>query len=450
MRPRGEPSPRALAGRSILVVGINYAPETSGIAPYTTAMCESLARAGASTAIITGLPHYPTWDVPDSYRHGSGNAETLDGVRVHRASHFVPRRQTVAGRGLYEASFLASSTRLARQESADLVIAVTPSLSALRTGLQTARRLDVPFLAVVQDMVGKAASQSGMRGGDLISSAVARSEARYLSAATGIAVIADEFAASLVERGVARERIRLLPNFTHIRSTTATRSDARLQLGWDVDEFILLHTGNMGLKQDLENVLQAARLAGAEDAGARFVLMGDGSQRHGLERAAAQLTNVSIVDPVDDTTYPVALAAADALLVNERPTVVDMSLPSKLTSYFSSGRPVVGAVPEGGATRRQLDLSRGAICCSAGNPTALLSVVRQLRLSPSLASELGAAGRSFAREHLGRGAAEARLLAWVSGWLTPAGPIEAPGPAAEHDQRVPAPRRDSETAAVSR
>lgn len=38
------------------------------------------------------------------------------------------------------------------------------------------------------------------------------------------------------------------------------------------------------------------------------------------------------------------------LVVNERASAVDMSLASKLTSYFSAGRPVVAAVPAGGGT----------------------------------------------------------------------------------------------------
>jgi 2-polyprenyl-6-methoxyphenol hydroxylase-like FAD-dependent oxidoreductase len=42
--------------------------------------------------------------------------------------------------------------------------------------------------------------------------------------------------------------------------------------------------------------------------------------------------------------------AADLLLLCERPGVLEMSLPSKLTSYVTSGRPLLAAVEPGGIT----------------------------------------------------------------------------------------------------
>ena len=60
-----------LDGASICVVGINLAPETTGIAPYTTALALTLAAAGASIHVVTGIPHYPQWTISDErYRTG--------------------------------------------------------------------------------------------------------------------------------------------------------------------------------------------------------------------------------------------------------------------------------------------------------------------------------------------------------------------------------------------
>ena len=56
-----------LRGRRVLVVGINYAPEHTGIAPYTTNACSYLAEQGAEVFVLTGLPHYPQWTVPPDY-----------------------------------------------------------------------------------------------------------------------------------------------------------------------------------------------------------------------------------------------------------------------------------------------------------------------------------------------------------------------------------------------
>ena len=89
-----------LSGLRLVVVGINYAPETTGIAPYTTDMCEHYASIGIEVTAVVGLPHYPQWAVPSEYRGRFEKQEKINGVRVLRAAHFVPARQTAFHRGL--------------------------------------------------------------------------------------------------------------------------------------------------------------------------------------------------------------------------------------------------------------------------------------------------------------------------------------------------------------
>jgi len=89
----------------------------------------------------------------------------------------------------------------------------------------------------------------------------------------------------------------------------------------------------LGLTQGLENLLNAACLAVESVSCLRIVLVGDGNQRATLQADAAGLTNVvTFLPPQADDTFPEVLAAPDTLLVNQRASVTDMSLPEKLTS----------------------------------------------------------------------------------------------------------------------
>src|SRR5438105_15592909 len=90
---------------SILLIGINYAPELTGIGPYTTGLAEHFAGQGHSVRVITGVPHYPAW------RRGRAPAKGPSNPRISRQWHFVPRKPTAIGRMLYEASFLISGAR---------------------------------------------------------------------------------------------------------------------------------------------------------------------------------------------------------------------------------------------------------------------------------------------------------------------------------------------------
>jgi colanic acid biosynthesis glycosyl transferase WcaI len=72
-----------------LVVGLNYAPEPTGIAPYTSALSEGLAARGHEVRVLTAMPHYREWRIRDGYA-GWTRGERLNGVRVQRLRHQIP------------------------------------------------------------------------------------------------------------------------------------------------------------------------------------------------------------------------------------------------------------------------------------------------------------------------------------------------------------------------
>src|SRR3990172_1496659 len=117
------------AGRvaNILIIGINYRPETTGIAPYTSDLAEHLAASGHSVTVITGFAHYPAWRVEAGERRLRA-AESRDGVRVLRRRHYVPQSQSAFRRAIYEGTFLVHGA-LSRPERPDVVLGVIPSLS---------------------------------------------------------------------------------------------------------------------------------------------------------------------------------------------------------------------------------------------------------------------------------------------------------------------------------
>jgi colanic acid biosynthesis glycosyl transferase WcaI len=228
-------------------------------------------------------------------------------------------------------------------------------------------------------------------------------------------VLNAHFAAHARAVGVAPARLWVQPNWTHLGpASTADPAATRARLGWRCDETVVLHTGNMGLKQGLENVIDAAALADrrAGVTGAnrvRFVLMGDGSQRTELAARGAGVRALDLRAPAPAAQYADVLAAADVLLVNERPTDVDTTLPSKLTSYLHAGRPVVAASPDVGGTAAEVRRSGAGVVVVPGDPAALLDAVDALATDPAGMAAMGAAGRAYARENLAADAARDAL-----------------------------------------
>jgi colanic acid biosynthesis glycosyl transferase WcaI len=387
---------------TILVVSINYWPEETGIGPYSTGLTEHLAATGHDVTVLTGMPHYPAWQVDPAYRRRWRATESRGGVRILRRGHFVPAHQSAVRRALYEGTFLVNATAGRLTPRPDAVIGVTPSLSGGVVARLAGTRSHAAYGLVVQDLMSQAAAQSGISGGRKVAGLTRRLEAWAMSRATVVAPVADAFRPGLASLGVPAERIQVLPNWSHLPPATMDRDAVRRSLGWDPRAWIVLHAGNMGLKQGLGQVLEAARSARSEDGAIRFVLMGDGSQRSSLEAAAADIPGVEFRPFVPQERLADVLAAADVLLLSERPTVLDMSLPSKLTSYFAAGRPVVAAVHPDGASARELARADGGVATPAGDPDALVYAIIDLRRRPEEAQRLAANGRRYAEEHLGQ------------------------------------------------
>lgn len=398
----------------ITIIGINYAPEVTGIAPYTTGLAEGLAARGHQVNVITGLPHYPEWRVADGYLNAPrSSTETVNGVSVHRLGHRVPDVPSAKGRVRMEASFAAAAARCDWRRP-EVVLTVSPPLLASCAVVARARTRGVPVGVIVQDLYGKGVVETSAMGGRG-AALTTRVEVGMLTAATGVSVIHDRFAGVLSDQGLDRDRITVIRNWTHIEIASEdvdSAGDVRAKYGWHPDEVVVVHAGNMGAKQGLENVVAAARIADRSDAAVRFVLLGDGNQRRKLEDAAVGAKSLQFIRPVPAEEFTRVLKAADVLLVNEKPDVADMAVPSKLTSYFVSGRPVVAATSDGSATAYEVRSSGAGVIVPADDPETLVSAARRIGADKQTGLEMGLSGQRYAKSVLDESSAIDRYEQW--------------------------------------
>jgi glycosyltransferase involved in cell wall biosynthesis len=347
---------------------------------------DALVDAGARVDLVTGVPHYPEWKIKDErYRRGIRWREDHGPVKIVRIRHAVPSGATARGRLQLEASFAALSAPYVRSSSADVIIAVTPPIGAMLAS-RLGRR-GRPVGAIVHDLSGNAAVQSGLAGG-AVAQLAGSAEYALLRRADRIGVITHRLTGDLVANGITPEVITEVPIASHVETSDLPARDARSRLGWRQAGMTVVHTGNMGAKQGLENVLEAARLARVRGADVDFVLVGNGNQRQRLEAQAAGLHNVRFLGLVAEAEYPTVLAAADVLLLNERPGVTQMALPSKLTSYVTARRPIVAAVDGDGITKQLLDSYGAALTTPSGDAEGLLAAVERLMRDPEMAARL--------------------------------------------------------------
>ena len=128
-------------------------------------------------------------------------------------------------------------------------------------------------------------------------------------------------------------------------------------------EIMVLYAGNMGEKQGLEVILDAAALT-RHNPGIRYVLVGEGAARERLMDRARRLAldTVSFWPLQARDRFPLLLAAADIHLVVQKHKASDLVMPSKLGNILAAGRPFIAtALPETELGRVTLESQAGLL-----------------------------------------------------------------------------------------
>jgi colanic acid biosynthesis glycosyl transferase WcaI len=388
----------------VTVVGLNYAPEASGIAPYTAGLASGLAGLGWDVRAVTSFPHYPAWRIAEGFV-GRSSREVLDKVKVTRLRPYMPKNPAGFKRLIVELHFGFRSVT-AKWGRPEVIVLVSPALFSVALALAKAKLSPQrPSVIIwVQDLYSLGVAETGAMGGNgaRIMGVI---ESQVLKRADVVVAIHDRFKRYITSAlKVTASDIAVVRNWTHLRVARPEKSGFRESLRWG-EETVVLHAGNMGAKQALENVVEAARLADIQRAPVRFVLLGDGNQREKLELLGAGIERLEFLSPVSDDEFQGAMAAADILLVNEKPGIAEMAVPSKLTSYFAAGRPVIAATDTNSITAEEVETAQAGVRVDAGDPQALLDEALALGRDVERAAVLAANGINYQLRLLSRDAA---------------------------------------------
>jgi glycosyltransferase involved in cell wall biosynthesis len=112
-----------------------------------------------------------------------------------------------------------------------------------------------------------------------------------------------------------------------------------------VDKFVVMHSGNVGMSQDVDGLLDVAeRLRNLPDV--VVAIVGDGSRKPFLQEEAARraLTNVRFFPYTPKARLAESFAAADVFIVSLKRGLAGYIVPSKLCGILAAGRPFIAAV----------------------------------------------------------------------------------------------------------
>jgi len=328
---------------SVLIYGINYAPELAGVGKFTGEIGAHLAAAGHQLTVVTAPPHYPGWRAGPGYSAGAWRTERHGQTTVYRCPLYLNAEMRGFRRLLAPLTFALSSAPVALGQiltrRPGVVIAVEPTLFSAPVALFAARLVGASTVLHVQDLEVDAAFAMGHLGGGLLGKLGRAWERRVLAGFDRVITISNKMAERLVAKGVKPDRLAVVRNWVDLGliQPRPVSQRYRAELGLKASDFVALYSGNLGAKQGVGLLVEAARRL----PDIVFAVAGQGPMRRELEAVAERLPNLRLLDFQPEARFGEFLSIADVHVLPQERDAADLLLPSKLGGMLASGRPVI-------------------------------------------------------------------------------------------------------------
>lgn len=325
----------------ILIVTQHFWPEEFLI--NSTAV--ELASAGHDVTVLTGQPNYPDGDIYDGYKATNwGRSSNLHKVEVFRVP-LIPRRRGKAINLIFNyLSFIALGILFApfvlRGKKFDVIFvyATSPIFQAIvAIWLRLFKR--APVAIWVQDLWPDVLAATGMIKNGTVLKAINRAVVWVYNRADLLLAQSKSIMAE-VKRQCPTGNVGYHPNPGIELLDSSKSTDLGL-----TNCFSVMFAGNLGRAQALQTIVDAAEIL-KHDKSIVFVIVGSGSEFQMLEKAVKEKElNIRLTGPFPRAEMKDILSQPTALLLTltDNPTV-SKTIPSKLQTYMSIGKPVLGAI----------------------------------------------------------------------------------------------------------
>jgi glycosyltransferase involved in cell wall biosynthesis len=325
----------------------------------------------------------------------------MPGLAILRASVYTAHHKSFLHRMLAFFSFMISSFWIGLGvREVDLVWGTSPPIFQGVTAWILGRLKGARFLFEVRDLWPEFAVAVGVLKSPVLISLSEWLERLLYRNADCVMVNSPGFVEHVRSRGA--RRVELVPNGADPSMFDSLAEGAAYRGQHDFgDKFVALYAGAHGMSNDLQVVIEAARLL--QDAPVQVVLVGDGKEKRELVARAAELglRNVTFLPSVPKWQMPQVLAAADAGIAILKPIeAYKTTYPNKVFDYMAAARPVVLAID--GVIREVVEAAGCGEFVKPGDPQALATAVRRLAADPDRARRMGLAGRRYLEQHYSR------------------------------------------------
>lgn len=380
---------------SILFLNRSYWPDVEATGQLLTELCEGLVPHFA-VSVMAGLPN----SVKGVDASGWQQTPVHNGVQIHRLRHSTFPKHRMWLKALNYLSFVRSARRfLKRVQAPDVVVFETdPFLLPLEAD-RLRRRTGCRVVGYLQDVYPDVAVTLGKIPNAWPIRQLRKRLFDVYRHCDAMVVLSEDMKQLLVDSGVAEHRIAIVPNWTdtgRVFPVPHAQNPFRTQHGF-ADKFVVMYSGNLGLTQRLEEVLQAAK-AVCSDSRIHFVFVGKGSQEHSLKQLASslELPNITFLDYQPQSELANSLSGADLHLVPLTAGLAKCLMPSKLYGIMAAGRPCLTNAPPETELHRIVKQKSIGLTVSQGSIPELANVILQSASQQEELCRMGQRARQLA------------------------------------------------------
>lgn len=369
-----------------------------------------LSREGHHVTVIASPVSYLTGESSLPAGKKSSLNKLEDNITILRAYTYQALHKSFVHRVFAFFSFMISSFFIGLSvKHVDLVWGTSPPIFQGWTAWMLARLKRVPFLFEVRDLWPEFAIAVGvLKNPTLIKMSLWLEKFLYRHA-DRVVVNSPGFIDHVKSRGA--RLVELIPNGADPAMFAASESGEVFRKQHHIeDSFVILYAGAHGISNDLNVVLEAARILGSKP-GIKIVFIGDGKEKANLMAQAEMmnLRNVLFLPPVPKSAMPAALAGADACIAILKPLdAYKTTYPNKVFDYMAAARPVVLAID--GVIREVVESAGCGIYVPPGDSSKLAEAIISLAEDREQCLKMGLAGRSYLEENFNRTEIARRLL----------------------------------------
>jgi colanic acid biosynthesis glycosyl transferase WcaI len=322
----------------------SYWPDHGATGQLLTDLCEDLAaRHGFAVTVVCG-------EAPGRRPTGLTGVrrEWRNGVEILRGAGTAFDKARFAGRAANYLSYFASAWLAGRRIGRpDVVVALTDPPVIGLAARRAARRARARFVHLSQDLFPEVTRLLEDFRSGLVDGALDRVSRSLIGGADRVVAVGETMRDLLVQRrGADPARVAVIHNWADCAVLAPRPKDNAFAREHGLSEsFVVMHSGNVGLSQDLDTLLDAAALL-RDERGIVFVVMGDGARRAALEARARSegLGQVRFLPHQPTERLPDAFGSADVFVVSLKRGLAGSIVPSKLYGILAAGRAYVAAV----------------------------------------------------------------------------------------------------------